>query len=90
MEKNVSAERDKYRKIAFDESKILERGHPVGIYLLKVNNRNTRARCEICSKLTIKTPERRQWPCSSDFIVNFEHVIAGWVNMLNDLPFTTS
>ena len=31
----------------------------VGIYLLKVNNRNTRTRCEICSKLTIKTPERR-------------------------------
>ena len=30
-----------------------------GIYLLKVNNRNTRTRCEICSKLTIKTPERR-------------------------------
>ena len=26
---------------------------------LKVNNRNTRKRCEICSKLTIKTPERR-------------------------------
>ena len=33
---------------------------PAGIYLLKVNNRNTRARCEICSKLTIKAPERRQ------------------------------
>ena len=32
---------------------------PVGIYLLKINNRNTRTRCEICSKLTIKTPERR-------------------------------
>ena len=30
-----------------------------GIYLLKVNNRNTRTRCVICSKLTIKTPERR-------------------------------
>ena len=30
---------------------------PAGIYLLKVNNRNTRARCEICSKLTIKTPD---------------------------------
>ena len=30
-----------------------------GIYLLKINNRNTRARCEICSKLTIKTLERR-------------------------------
>ena len=33
---------------------------PAGIYLLKVNNRNTRTKCEICSKLTIKTPERRQ------------------------------
>ena len=32
-----------------------------GIYLLKVNNRNTRTRCEICSKLTIRTPERRYW-----------------------------
>ena len=32
---------------------------PAGIYLLKVNNRNNRARCEICSKLTIETPERR-------------------------------
>ena len=29
----------------------------VSIYLLKVNNRNTRARCEICSKLAIKTHE---------------------------------
>ena len=40
---------------------------PSGIYLLKVNERNTRARCEICSKLTIKIPERCQW-------LNFEHV----------------
>ena len=32
-------------------------GNPLGIYLLKVNNRNSRIRCEICSKLTIKTPE---------------------------------
>ena len=31
------------------------------IYLFKVNNRDTRKRCEICSKLTIKTPERRHW-----------------------------
>ena len=28
------------------------------IYLSKVNNGNTRVMCEICSKLTIKTPER--------------------------------
>ena len=47
---------------------------PAGIYLLKVNNRNTRTRCEICSKLTINTPERRQWRRSGVFIVNFEHI----------------
>ena len=47
---------------------------PVGIYLLKVNNRNTRTRREICSKLTIKTPERRHWRRPGVFIVNFEHL----------------
>ena len=47
---------------------------PAGIYLFKVNNRNTRTRCEICSKLTIKTPERRHWRRSGVFIVNFEHI----------------
>ena len=30
----------------------------VGNYMFKFNNRNARTRCEICSKLTIKTPER--------------------------------
>ena len=39
----------------------------VKVYLLKVNNRNTRARCEICFT-----------PCSSVSIVNYEHAIAGW------------
>ena len=34
---------------------------PAGIYLFKVNNRNSRTMCKICSKLTIKTPERGQW-----------------------------
>ena len=33
---------------------------PTNIYLLKVNNGNTRKMCEMCSKLTIKTPERGQ------------------------------
>ena len=49
---------------------------PAGIYLLKFNNRNTntRTRCEICSKLTIKTPERRQWHRSGIFIVNFKYI----------------
>ena len=35
--------------------------HPDGNYLFKVNNGNTRAIFEICSKLLIKTPERHQW-----------------------------
>ena len=34
---------------------------PAGIYLLKVNNGNTRTRCEICSKLIIKISEWRHW-----------------------------
>ena len=33
---------------------------PPNIYLVKLNNRNIRKRCEICSKLTIKTSERHQ------------------------------
>ena len=32
---------------------------PVNIYLFKVTNRNSRKRCDLCSKLTIKIPERR-------------------------------
>ena len=34
--------------------------------MFKVNNRNVRTKCEICSQLTIKTPNG----CSSDFITN--------------------
>ena len=47
---------------------------PAGNYMFKVNNRNTRPRCEICSKLTIKTPKRYHWGRSSVFIVNFEQI----------------
>ena len=50
-----------------------ERINPAGNYMFKVNNRNTRTRCEICSELTIKIPERRQWR-SGIFIFNFEHI----------------
>ena len=35
-------------------------GIPAANYMFKVDNRNTRTRCQICSKLTMKTPERRQ------------------------------
>ena len=34
--------------------------NPANIYFFKGNNRNNRKRCEICPKLTIKTPDRRQ------------------------------
>ena len=47
---------------------------PAKIYLFKVNNRNTIRRCEICSKLTIKTPEERQSRKSGVFMVNFEQI----------------
>ena len=56
----------------------LFRTYPAGIYLLKVSNKNTRKRCEIWSKLTIKTYFT---PYSTVSIVNFEHVIAGWVRL---------
>ena len=36
-----------------------EQENPTNIYLLKVNKRNTRKMCEICSNITIKAPERR-------------------------------
>ena len=56
---------------------------------LKLTIETLEQRCEICSKLTIKPPKRPQLNdvnfehvshlCSSVSIVNFEHVIAGWV-----------
>ena len=54
--------------------KSIVRRFPACIYLLKVNNRNTRTRCEICSKLTVNTPWRSHWRPSGVFIVNFEHI----------------
>ena len=43
--KNIFLQRKKHG--AFSEN----------IYLIKVNDKNTRKRCKICSKLTIKIPE---------------------------------
>ena len=76
----------------------------LSIYMLKVNNRNTRTRCEICSELTIKTPEQRHWHRSGVFIVNFEYishlvlssvsvvnfeqVIANWINIFSKLTIS--
>ena len=46
----------------------------VCIYLFKVNMGNTRTMREICSKLTVKTSEWRQWRCFGVLIVNFEQI----------------
>ena len=39
---------------------MFRKANSAGIDLLKVNKINTRKMCEICSKLTIETPEQRQ------------------------------
>ena len=46
--------------------------NPVRIYLLKVNNGNTRKMFAICSKLTINILEWRYWHRLDLFIVKFE------------------
>ena len=42
---------------------LIKRHYPAGIYLFKVNNRNTRTRCEICSKLTSCSTKTFYCPC---------------------------
>ena len=37
-------------------------------------NMNAKAMCEICSKFTMKTPERCCWYCCGVFIVNFAQI----------------
>ena len=48
--------------------------YPANMYLFKVNNRNSRKRCEISLKLTIKTPG-----VSVVSVVDFEQVNVSWV-----------
>ena len=68
LEKMGSLDSTKYFVRIFRPSKERTRKrNSVGIYIFKVNNRNTRTRFEICSKLTIKTVST----------VNFEKVNAG-------------
>ena len=56
-----------------------------GISMLKVNNRNTRKRCEKCSKLTTKKNTRTTSTGVFIDINDFEYVNAGWVlSSLND------
>ena len=45
-----------------------------GIYLFKVNNRSTSKMLKICSKLTLKKPDRPKCRFPGVFIVNFEQI----------------
>ena len=48
-----------FPKAIFASSRVMkiQRPFPANVYMIKVNNRNSRKRCKTCSKLTIKTPE---------------------------------
>ena len=49
--------------------------NPSGNYMFTLDNRNTITRCVICSKLTIKTPERRQWLLPTNCLSEFDFLV---------------
>ena len=63
---------------------------PANIYLFKVKNRNTRKKCEICSKLTVTSYGCfycQFWtyslPFSSASIVDSEEINFSWVKIIS-------
>ena len=69
----VSGLTQRHKIICAQHKKDYISSFPANTYLFKVNNRNTRKRCEICSKLTIKISEQGHWHRSGVFIAKFEH-----------------
>lgn len=70
-----------FKKAPCTKERFIDRSHKecmvsfrVGIYLFKVNFGNTRKMCEMRSKLTMTTPERRHWRRTDVFIVNLEQI----------------
>ena len=61
--------------------------YPTNVDSFKFNNRTSRKRYEICSKLTIKTVELCQWRRSGVFIVHFERLNVSWVVPSFSKPF---
>ena len=59
--------------VMIKDENIYKISNPVGNNMFKVNQRNSEARCEICSALT-KIPERRHWRLSVFFNASFEHI----------------
>ena len=56
---NTNDQRFVYLKSLATMFKNMDTYSAANVYLIKFSNRNIRKRCEIYSKLTIKTPERR-------------------------------
>ena len=54
----------------------MHKSFPVGIYLLKVNNRNPRTRCEICE---VNNKDTRTTLQNDHTQIIHRHVIAGYV-----------
>ena len=48
--------------------------YPAGNYMFKVNNRNSRTRCELCSKLTIKITERLHDVVLVSLLITLKHI----------------
>ena len=55
----TSLKRTRSQEFSCELYEIFLKSFPANVHLFKVNNRNNRKRCKICSKLTIKIPERR-------------------------------
>ena len=61
--------------------------------MFKADNKNTRKRCEICSKLTMKTPERRHVVVSQTedilsrvgFFKSTIQFVEDWIHLLTNL-----
>ena len=60
------------RRVKAKRIKCWETDNRYNPFLFKVNNGKTITMFEICSNITIKTPERRQYLCFGVLIVNFE------------------
>ena len=58
----------------FDVLGGVKRYYLAGNYMLKVNNRNTRAKVWNMFKVNNKDTKRRHWRRFGVFIVNFEHI----------------
>ena len=58
--------------LSFQIDSTLQLKYPADIYMLKFNNKSTRTTCEICSELSVKTPERPHWCRFVVFTVCYE------------------